>query len=300
MRLPTTLAGTGDTDRRVALVTIAMVLIGCAPTWTSAPDPAARLQSATALAEAGGFERLDLSSEAFARPYLAAWARPGSVAGCVRVYLEGDGLSWASRRQPSPDPTPVDPVGLRLALADSSEATLVYLGRPCQYTGTEDSSCRPILWTAGRYGEDALSAMNSGLDAALDQIASSVDDLTLVGFSGGGVMAALLTARREDIDRLVTIAAPLDVDHWTREMQVSPLVLSGSPMWNVDLLRLVEQDHFIGLNDDRVPVSATQRFHAALGPQAPSRMHPIEDLGHRDWPKRWNELLSTVSGLCGE
>ena len=47
--------------------------------------------------------------------------------------------------------------------------------------------------------------------------------VTLVGWSGGGVMAALVAARREDVAGLVTIAAPLDLAVWTRSRGLSPL-----------------------------------------------------------------------------
>ncbi len=49
------------------------------------------------------------------------------------VYIEGDGRAYVNRRTPSNDPTPGNPMALRLALADPSLRVL-YLGRPCQYT----------------------------------------------------------------------------------------------------------------------------------------------------------------------
>jgi pimeloyl-ACP methyl ester carboxylesterase len=46
----------------------------------------------------------------------------------------------------------------------------------------------------------------------------------LVGWSGGGVMATLVAARRADVAGLITIAAPLDVAAWTQGRGISPLL----------------------------------------------------------------------------
>jgi esterase/lipase len=49
------------------------------------------------------------------------------------------------------------------------------------------------------------------MDAAVTALkrASGASRLRLVGYSGGGVMAMLLAARRDDVAQVVTIAAPL-------------------------------------------------------------------------------------------
>jgi hypothetical protein len=281
-------------------VLIALIAVwGCATT----PDPAARRQSAAALAREGGFHPAPLPAapsqpgSASELP-VAAWIKPGSAPGCVRVYLEGDGLAWQSLHRASSDPTPVDPIGLRLALADDSTATLVYLARPCQFGGATTPPCRPLLWTRARYGEEILRATNERLDGLLAPL--DADDLTLFGFSGGGVVATLLAARRQDVDRLVTIAAPLDPAEWTRVKRVSPLDLSLSPMDEIDALQGLSQDHFVGLGDERVPASVGERFQRALGPGAPSRLHRVEAAGHLDWPALWSGLLDRLSPLCGD
>ena len=51
----------------------------------------------------------------------------------LNIYLEGDGLAWVSRREPSRDPTPDNPIGLRLAAIDPAP-NVIWLARPCQYT----------------------------------------------------------------------------------------------------------------------------------------------------------------------
>lgn len=276
------------------------------------PDPVDRIRAAEALAAAAGLERLEADGTSQGVLPVVAWRRTGRERRCLRVYLEGDGLAWQRRRRVSRDPTPVDPVGLRLAAADDSNATVVYVGRPCQYVGSMEtaaagrgaaagdapgrSRCRPIVWTAARYGEEVLRAMDAALTRAIEGEAPT--DLTLVGHSGGGVVAALLAARRDDVTRLVTVASPLDVDHWTRVRAVSPLVHSHSPMDSIEALRAVEQQHFIGLGDERVPASAIERFHDALGPGAPSRVHRWADVDHLGWPLRWRDALVRARLPC--
>ena len=62
------------------------------------------------------------------------------------VYIEGDGLAWINRGQISEDPTPTDPVALRLAARDDA-ASVLYLARPCQFvTGSEARNCAPRYW----------------------------------------------------------------------------------------------------------------------------------------------------------
>lgn len=64
----------------------------------------------------------------------------------LSIYLEGDGFAWFNSRQPPPDPTPLDPMALRLAQAQPS-GNATYLGRPCQQR----------YWPHQRFGEDATS-----------------------------------------------------------------------------------------------------------------------------------------------
>ena len=53
----------------------------------------------------------------------------------IKIFVEGDGLSWISRTTISSNPTPITPVGLKLMLSDDSSCK-IYLARPCQYIDT--------------------------------------------------------------------------------------------------------------------------------------------------------------------
>jgi hypothetical protein len=50
---------------------------------------------------------------------------PVSISGdTIRVYIEGDGSAWLNSQFPSEDPTPSNPMALRLAVADVSRSSI--------------------------------------------------------------------------------------------------------------------------------------------------------------------------------
>ncbi len=51
----------------------------------------------------------------------------------IKIFVEGDGLSWISKTTISSNPTPIIPVGLKLMLSDNKSSCIIYLARPCQY-----------------------------------------------------------------------------------------------------------------------------------------------------------------------
>lgn len=100
----------------------------------------------------------------------------------LHVYIEGDGKAWRNRRQPTDNPTPDDPVGLRLAAVDRHDAVL-YLSRPCQFVkGTNLRNCGVPLWTSARFAEPVINDIDHILNQAKSRAGAS--RLVLVGYSG--------------------------------------------------------------------------------------------------------------------
>lgn len=213
-------------------------------------------------------------------------SKAGAGDKTLTVYLEGDGAEWRGRHQPPADPTPDNPLTLRLALRDPDER-VAYLGRPCQYLDArERASCPSILWLHGRYGEQAVTMMSVALDMLL--LAANAQRLRLVGYSGGGAVAALLAARRSDVSCLVTVAAPLDIDAWVQAIAISPLAYSLNPLEHAPRLASVAQTHIAGADDKLVPARTLRRFVEAL-PDA--RVEVIEGHDHDCcWVLAWEEL----------
>jgi len=128
---------------------------------------------------------------------LAAAVAPVKSSSGLVVYLEGDGFAYVRPARPSRDPTPADPVALRLALAHPrtvAPVNVAWLGRPCQYVTSP--RCTSAYWTDRLYSPEILD----GIDAAIDQLKNHAHagELVLVGYSGGGAIAVLLAARRHD------------------------------------------------------------------------------------------------------
>lgn len=203
-------------------------------------------------------------------------------AEAVTVYIEGDGAPWPSVFQPPRDPTPIKPVALALAARDPAQA-VAYLGRPCQYLDDDRRKhCDVAWWSSRRFAPEVLGAM----DAAVSRIKlrAGAQRLRLVGYSGGGVIAALLAMRRDDAESLVTVAAPLSLGEWTAAHGLSPLEGALDPLAQPPA-RPLGALHFAGGRDAVVPPGIVGGFIRRHG----GRLETVEDFDHdccwaRDWP----------------
>lgn len=269
-----------------AILALAVITAGCA----TAPSPAARREHAEQIAAAHGWQKVELAAGAFK---LAAYL-PDSPQATERLalYIEGDGLAWLSRETPSADPTPIDPVGLRLALAQPGGAA-AYLGRPCQYVEPDASQCPSKYWTDARFALEVVTATNG----AIDQIKArfGARRLVLIGYSGGAAVAALVAVRRNDVDMLVSVAGNLDPAAWTRYHRLPPLHNSQIPVEAIPELMQVRQVLFAGGRDDIIPVALMRdyadRFPLSVRPE----LHIEPDFNHHccwvnAWPRLWSQM----------
>jgi len=210
-------------------------------------------------------------------------------AGRLTIYIESDGAPWPFRDAPPADPTPIKQTVLRMAAADPA-GLVAYLGRPCQYLEPQDlARCDPMLWTLGRFSPDAVAATGRAVEAL--KKAAGATSLALVGYSGGGAMAALVAAARSDVSCLVTLAAPLDTDAWTQAIGVSRLWASRNPLEVAPQLTELAQTHFRGLEDRLVPPVSTTRFVARM-PTA--RIIDLPDVDHTCcWADAWPRLIES-------
>lgn len=180
----------------------------------------------------------------------------------LTVYIEGDGAPWISSNHPPRDPTPLNPVSLVLASRDGRHPIL-YMARPCQYLDeAELASCHYDYWTTGRFSPEVVEAVDSVISKVKN--ATGTRRIRLIGFSGGGVIAALVAARRGDMDSLVTVAAPLDIDGWSASHQISPLQRSLNPMDFIRELSQIRQVHLIGEKDTIVPPAYAKTVQARM------------------------------------
>jgi pimeloyl-ACP methyl ester carboxylesterase len=259
-----------------------LTLIGC----SSADHLRDRREAADMMAREQGWQSLSIDVGMFV---LTGYAKPGEGHDLV-IYIEGDGRAWLNRRSPSGDPTPRDPIALRLALKDPAPK-VIYLGRPCQYTTRATAKdCHPRYWKASRFSPGVVDAMDEALTRAKQRLGGN--RLHLIGYSGGGGLAVLLAARRDDVITVITVAGNLDHDTWTRHHGVTPLSDSLNPIDLAGSLRDRPQIHFTGLKDKVVPPQVAESFLNRMGKPTKARLVRMPRFGHRCcWVDAWPRLL---------
>lgn len=214
-------------------------------------------------------------------------SRPGAPA---TIYIEGDGLAWLSKYTKSADPTPPDPLALRLAALDPA-ANVIYLARPCQYSGLNTHApCPDRYWTTARTAPEVIAAYERALDSLKAEY--RLPGFRLVGYSGGAAVAALLAAGRADILALRTVAGNLDYATFTRLHAISPLEGSRDPLTAAARLAAVPQWHFIGGRDEVVPAAIVESWRRAAGPDACLNVKTVAAADHATgWTAVWPALL---------
>ncbi|WP_417583822.1 alpha/beta hydrolase family protein [Nitrincola sp.] len=237
--------------RLVVTILLSLVLAAC----SGIPSVQERQTHADELASAHGWQALRLPAGDF--NLMAYLPKVNADETLLTLYLEGDGFAWVSRSQPSSDPTPRDPLALRLALAQAS-GNAVYLARPCQYINAANEGCNPRYWTEARFAAEVIDATNIAIDTLKQHYNTS--ELVLVGYSGGGAIAALVAARRTDVVRLVTVAGNLDHRAWTAHHRVAPLRASLNPADVAASLVDLPQTHYVGGLDRVIPLELAQRW----------------------------------------
>ncbi|AJP74368.1 hypothetical protein TS85_08250 [Sphingomonas hengshuiensis] len=245
--------------------------------------------SANALVQRAGWQWAAIAADRFD---LASARRPITTRSAVlTVYIEGDGFAYARPGRRSMDPTPTDPVALRLALQHPGNGAVAWLARPCQYA-PRTRNCRSDYWTVARYAPEVIDSAGAALDR-LKRDTAGASRLILVGYSGGGALAALLAERRDDVAALVTVAANLDLAAWVRAHDLTPLSASVDPATEAARLSRTPQVHFVGADDRVVDARIARAFVARMAPDAPASITvlPAQDHGCC-WARRWPLLAS--------
>lgn len=270
--------------RQAALAILgAFLLAACS---TAALDQ--RRAAAARFAADAGWHRLNLDAGAFV---LAAFVPPDlRQTDTLNIYLEGDGLAWLDAATPSFDPTPLDPLALRLALRDPAGAA-VYLARPCQYvSGAERRGCEAKYWTSHRFSPEVIDATNLAVDRLKARFGAQ--RLILVGYSGGGAVAALIAAGRDDVARLITVAGNLDHGAWTAEYRLSPLSGSRNPADAWQGLAGIPQTHYVGGRDRTLGESVARAYAARFPPGRRPAIIVVPEFDHHCcWVDRWPALF---------
>lgn len=207
--------------------------------------------------------------------------------GRLVVFLDGDGRPWGTDGQrPAADPTTRNPIALQLLT--HTQARAIYVSRPC-YQGIADEQCTVEAWTSGRYA----SAIAESIAAVIGKVgrATGSSEIVLIGYSGGGALALLVAERTSNVAAVVTIAANLDTDAWTRHHRYLPLDRSLNPATSGRDHPWPEL-HLQGAHDTVVPEATTTGYFSRY-PNA--RQWTLDDYDHVCcWVGSWPELFKQI------
>lgn len=253
------------------------MLAGCALT------PAERLdQQATEY----GFQPVLASGRNF--QHRVYWRFSELNQGVLHIYLAGDGRPWIRHRYIAPDPTPRR--SLTLDLMSLDKAPSLYLGRPCYHGLSQTPDCTPYYWSFGRYSEAVIASMEAVLRKIITQ--TSYQQLVWIGYSGGGTIAMLLAPRFTETRAVITLAGNHDPDAWADWHSFSLLRGSMNPAHLPPLPASIIQMHFLGEEDDNIPLEVAQ---AALTNQTGAQLEIMSGFTHHCcWYSIWPSLLAKL------
>lgn len=223
--------------RSAGFILACMLLAGCTTS----------LERAEQRAQASGLKAVVLAGGSFS---LKSFERE-ALGSHAMVFIEGDGRPWRSGgRVLADDPTPRRLLALQWMQQVPGPA--LYLGRPCYLRSTAEQPCGAMLWSYARYSEQVLQSMTMALEEWLHR-RDGITSLTLVGHSGGGVLALLLAERVLITNKVVVLSAPVDIDLWTELHGYTPLFASLNPVKQQEWRTGVQRRFYFGEHDAQVP-----------------------------------------------
>jgi hypothetical protein len=247
-----------------------------------------RSRASEDIAARAGLERKYLQAGDFT---LLTYQKITRAGGPVRIYLEGDGRAWETKRVLSDDPTPRQPIALRLAGEDPS-ANVVYIARPGQFPQNASAACDSSYWSSRRFSPEVVDAVNKAVDAV--KAGAGAPDVEIIGYSGGGALAVLIASGRNDVTTIRTVAGNLDHKALCEYHHVSPLEGSLNPIDYASKVKHIPQRHFVGSVDKIVPPFIVKSFVEKEGDDNYDRITIVEGAAHtKGWQNRWKELLAT-------
>lgn len=226
---------------------------------------------------------------------LMSYQRFSKPSDRIRIYIEGDGRAWENKHSLSDDPTPSDPVALKLAAVDPAD-NIAYIARPGQYSLSGFLDCDSKYWSNKRFSPEVIDSFNSAIDILKKK--SGAQYVELVGYSGGGAIVVLVAARRNDVISLRTVAGNLNTSALCDYHHVSQLDGSLNPLDDALKTAHIPQRHFVGSRDSVIPEAIVQSFVKQEGDKDYSRVTVVEDVTHtKGWQGDWEKLLSLPVSL---
>ena len=266
-----------------AVVIAQALIVGC----STISAHGNRLYSADDIVGKSGFKREYVEAGNFT---LLTYQKISKQGECVRIYIEGDGNAWKTKKQLSDDPTPRQPVALYLACEDPYD-NIIYIARPGQFLENSRIKCNPTYWSTRRFSPEVVDVVNKIIDRI--KVGAGADFIELVGYSGGAAIAVLVAAKRDDVAELITIAGNLDHEALSAYHKTSPLDGSLNPIDYALSVKNIPQRHFAGAKDKVVPLGIIKKFAKTSGDTKCKSVILVKDCGHnKGWVKAWGTIIS--------
>jgi len=262
------------------ILTIALLSSGC----VSKLSPKVRQHTADTVAQSGNLVQQKIATDDF---LLTTYQRFDATADNKQmvVYIEGDGMAWISRDQLSSNPTPVQPIALKLASIDTN-ANVLYVARPCQYLWPQKMNrCSSRYWSDKRGSEEVISSINQAISIVKQK--QNISSIRLIGYSGGGGIAALIADRRADVSEFVSVSGNLNYKLFTQTHNLSPMNGSIDPITVANQIGSIPQIHYVGADDKIIPKQIALSFS--------DKVKVINDVSHDNWPDKWAQILRTIN-----
>jgi hypothetical protein len=252
-----------------------------------------RREKAEFVADNAGFSKELIKTEYFT---LTSFYKLTDPKEPLTVYIEGDGLAWINKYQLSPDPTPTEPMVLKMATLDHAP-NVIYIARPCQYTElTTDSLCSSDYWSDLRFDEKVITSVNQ----AVNFFREKGQKINLIGYSGGGAVATLVAARNKDVISLRTLAGNLDHVALNRYHKVSQLEGSLNAINVIEQVKTIPQIHYVGTKDEIVPPFIAHKFlNKATNPACINVIELKSVTHHKGWKEVWPGLVTKQPSCTG-
>ncbi len=272
---------------KILCVSLVLILCSCANSMEE------RLSFAEDIAGPAGMQGDIVKTDNF---QIKTYTKIYKQAAAVNIYIEGDGLAWVDRGRLSSNPTPRDPMGLRLAAADTSD-NVIYLARPCQYISFKsDFLCEGKFWSGSRFSDTVISSMNQAISKL--KAHNNFSDINIIGYSGGAAVAAIIASKRTDVISIRTVAGNLDHNAVNQYHKVDLLDDSLNAIDFAKYISHIPQYHFSGSDDTIIPAFIAENFTKRINGYAngyePCAKNKLiaKATHHSGWQEKWQILLA--------
>ncbi len=262
--------------KKIFILFIAFLFIGC-----SKYSLENRINLAQDIAQNSHFESRNIETVSFT---LKTYSKVQDKTLPLKIYIEGDGFAWIDRYTLSPNPTPINPVALKLASLDPYK-NIAYIARPCQYISAKN--CSKEYWSNKRFSQDVIYSMSQAISILKKQTHSK--KIELIGFSGGAAIALLIASQRDDVQKITTLAGNLNHALLHEYHGIPPMKDSLNPIDIASKISNIKQIHFIGGKDEVIPSLIAYSFRKASKNNSNIKIVIIPNATHI---KNWESILT--------